>query len=431
MGLFSNLITRTLGLTESQRSVLFRVFGSFEANRFGLSNKNFVEHGYERSAEVFSVISTIVDVAGNVPYVLEKKVGDEWEAVTDSPLLELMEQPNRTKGYTWEDIINHLDTYTLTTGNGILKGERSIGIRGIAELDVLPTPLVDIETSGTWLDPVSKYVLTIDKNKFVFDSEEISHIKLFNPGYSNTKESQWGLSPIKVAASIIQSSNDKWDASAFLMQNRGAAGMITDKGDRPQTPTEVERMQAGFDNRARGLEKFGRVLVTNKNLDFISMAMSANDLKLIEHGVVNLRAICSVFKVDSSLFNDPANKTFNNRKEAEKSLYSNAVMPLIEKRTSKLNSFLTESFHPGGGYRLRADYSGVEALQEDFHEKAKTIALLKNSGIITANTAAQKLNLPISEDENADKLIISTNLVEELNKENEQRNQSEIAQPRD
>ena len=70
-------------------------------------------------------------------------------------------------------------------------------------------------------------------------------------------------------------------------------------------------------------------------------------------------------------------------------------------------------------WRMRPDYSHVEALQEDLHEKAKTFSMLKTSGIITANDAARALGQTESEDENANKLIVSTSnvLLSEIDKE--------------
>ena len=85
------------------------------------------------------------------------------------------------------------------------------------------------------------------------------------------------------------------------------------------------------------------------------MAMSSTDLQLVEKGVINLRAICNVFGLDSSLFNDPANKTFNNRKEAEKALYTNAIIPIvtnivipIANPKSIVFCFISEKFYHNG-----------------------------------------------------------------------------------
>jgi len=170
---------------------------------------------------------------------------------------------------------------------------------------------------------------------------------------------------------VVQVGNDRWDAAAHLFQNRGMAGMITDQSNRPMSAEEATMMQGALNKRISGTDKYGGVGVTNKDLKYIPMAMSATDLQLIEQGVISLRAMCNVFGLDSSLFNDPANKTFNNRLEAEKALYTNAIMPLADKIAAKHNNYIVKNHYPDGNYRMRKDFSYVEALQKDKKQEAE------------------------------------------------------------
>jgi phage portal protein BeeE len=132
-------------------------------------------------------------------------------------------------------------------------------------------------------------------------------------------------------------------------------------------------------------------------------------LQILETGVVSLRAICNVFGLDSSLFNDPENKTYSNRTEAERSMYTNCIMPISNKLSESFTYFLCRNHFPNRHVRMRQDFSRIEALQQNFKEKADIYNMLKNSGIITANDVARALNLTESVDANADKLIISNN----------------------
>ena len=192
------------------------------------------------------------------------------------------------------------------------------------------------------------------------------------------------------------------------MQNRGAIGLISDQSDYPMDAEETEKVQNAFQKRAGGPQNFGKTLVTNKDLSYIQMAMSSSDLQLIEKGVVTLRSICNVYGVASQLFNDPAASTFNNVKQLEKNLYTSAVMPMNDKIDQMLNNFLVRNHFPQGGFRLRSDYSGVESLQEDFNEKATTVSMLKERGIITANEARAKMGIEESSDAAANELTVST-----------------------
>ncbi len=97
------------------------------------------------------------------------------------------------------------------------------------------------------------------------------------------------------------------------------------------------------------------------------------------------------------------------QQEAEKALYTNAVIPLSEKISQGHTSFIAKSFFPDGSVRMRQDFSSVEVLQEDFNEKSKTIVSLRKSGIITANEARAEIGHEKLTDENADKLVVINN----------------------
>ena len=389
MGLLTNLARGYLKLNESDRHTIWKMFGSFKANKLAENPQIQIKEGYESNVDVYSVIKKIVDVSIDVPYIIERRSGDEWEVLEDSTLHELMDNPNKDKGYTWNDIDEQLLVYLLASGNGYLVGQEGLFGSLIQEVDVLPSPYVDIQTGNDFFMPNAKYQFELNSTKRTYEADQIEHIKFFNPAYCNLKESFDGLSLIQVASRVVQVGNDRWDADANLMQNRGAIGLITDRSNRPMSTDEAKKAQEGFNNRTTGTDKFGKITVTNKDLNYIQMAMSSTDLQLLEKGVVNLRAICNVFGLDSSLFNDPANKTFNNRKEAEKALYTNAIMPIMNKLVAKHNAYLVRNHFPDGSVRLRKDYSGIEALQQDKKMEAE-----KDKIVLDGITSI--LNMPIS-----------------------------------
>lgn len=129
------------------------------------------------------------------------------------------------------------------------------------------------------------------------------------------------------------------------------------------------------------------------------MAMSATDLAIIEQNILPLRALCNVLGYDSSLFNDPANKTYNNRLEAEKSMYTNVIMPLADKFDAQDTRFIALNHYPDGSRRIRHDFSEVEALQKDKKTEAEKDKIVMEGVNIV-------LNMPIS-DEAKQSILIS------------------------
>jgi HK97 family phage portal protein len=374
MNILSKLFKRkSINLTTIDRELLFKQFGSFTANKLSLSTDKLLKEGYESNLDVYSVIRKIVELSNSIEWIVEQKTADGWEELEDSTIHDLMANPNRDKGYTWNDIQEQLIIYLLASGNSYLVGENGFSNR-LLEVDVLPSPFVCAATNNDFFMPNVRYQFELNQNKRVYEAEDLEHIMLFNPAYTNVQESFNGLSIIQVAARAVQVGNDRWDADAALLQNRGAIGMLSQKsanGGRPMTAEEARAIQHSFQRDTAGTKNFGKVKVTNKDLNFVNMAMSSTDLQLIEKGVVNLRAICNVLGLDSSLFNDPANKTFNNRKEAEKSSYTNAIIPLSNKIAAKHTNFIALNHYPDGNVRMRQDFSKVEALQADKKQEAE------------------------------------------------------------
>jgi HK97 family phage portal protein len=266
-------------------------------------------------------------------------------------------------------------------------------------VDVLPNQYIDIQSNSNFFLPEYKYTFSLG-SFYTFDKNQICHLKYFNPAYNSITESLYGLSPISVAAKAVQGGNDSWSALNSLFQNRGAAGLITDKSNRPMTADEAHNVQQNFNNQTNGVANFGKIKVTNKDLAYIPMGMDANQLKLIEGGVVSLRAICNVFNVSSSLFNDPENKTYNNLKEAEKAFYTDCIIPLSNKLSEKFNTFLVANHFPNKEVRMRQDFSSVDVLQSDKKQEAE-----KDKIVVDGINVI--LNMPVSAEVKA--LLIKEN----------------------
>lgn len=410
MGFFQNLFSFRTNLSENDRTTIYKMFGSFKANQLGMQGNGLIENSYEKNVDVYAVIKKIVDISKSIDWIVEQKQSSgNWKELKGTSIHDLMENPNEAKGYTWNDIEEQILTYLLVTGNVYMIGEKPIGMNGIAEIDILPSNYVTIKSNNSFFLPKNKYDFQLGTNKRIFEHDEVRHIKFFNPAYDSVEDGQYGLSLIQVAAQVVQVGNDRWDASASLFQNRGANGLITDKSQRPMSPEEADKVQNTWNQSTAGTSNFGKIKVTNKDLNYIPMGMSSTDLQLIESGVVNLRAICNVFGLDSSLFNDPANKTYNNRLEAEKSLYTNAIIPLSDKISEHFTRFIAKNHFPDKTVRMRQDFSKVECLQESLKEKAETLVKLKDSGILTANEVRVKIGEKESDDVNASTLECKQN----------------------
>jgi len=396
MNWFTNLFTGKIPLTQTERKVVWKLFGSFHANKLGQNNNAYLTEGYESNVDVYSVVSKTYEVFNSIPQIVERKTSEGWELEEDTTIHELWQKPNIGKCYTWNDINTQRLVYLLCNGNSYMVGQEGFGST-IQEVDILPSSSVTIKASQDFFMPNVTYDFKLGTQKRTYTTEDLQQIKLFNPSFSTVEESFYGLSLIQVASRVVKTGNDRWDASASLFQNRGAIGFVTDQSNRPMDGPQAQQVQEAFDNRQAGSHNYGKTIVTNKALTYQQLAMSSTDLQMIEHMVTGLRAICNVLGYDSSLFNDPENKTYSNRMEAEKSMYTNVMQPLTELFDAHDNKFIAMNHYPDGSRRIRHDYSQIEALQKDKKTEAEKDKI-KMEGVNVI------LNMPISQEGKAELL---------------------------
>ncbi len=394
-------------LTTQNRNMLWQLMGGFIPLNWNNSGNVQVNEGYIRNVDVYSIVKKIVDVSKSIPWVVEKQQSSgNWKVIENTTIHELMNQPNMSKGYTWNDIEEQVLLYLLITGNSYLVGNTQVNSTLIEELDILPSQAINIlNRNSNFFIPDLEFQFSFGSTSRIYKKSEIEHIKFFNP---NLQRYDYGLSPIEVASRVVEVGNQRWIADASILGNKGISGLVSDKSNNAMTPDEADIVNDEMRNRMGGADKFGQVLVTNKDLTYIPIGLSPADMQLLEKGVVTTRTLCNVLGLDSSLFNDPENKTYNNRLEAEKAMYTNCIIPLSDKVSEAYTHFICKNHFPLQNVRMRQDFSKVECLQENLKEKADILASFKDKGIYTANEVREKMGEPKSTDPNADLLIINT-----------------------
>ncbi len=335
-----------------------------------------VNEGYASVSDLYSIVRKIAQTGASMQLQVFKIVNDEYELQDSGELFDLILQPNKNQNqYEFKE--NAL-TNLLVSGNIFMTGTEFVGFGDVYKsLELLAPQYVDIQvsTGSDGLDVVN-YVYQLDAYYKKLDPEDMKHIKYMNPTDFGV-QTGWGLSPIHAGYLAMKSARDLNIAEASILANKGASGILTNKGDYPLDSDEAEQIQKAIDKRISGARKFGKIIATNASVEYIQMGMSPSDLQLIESGVVKLRQLCNLYGVDSSLFNDPANKTYNNRKEATKSLYTESVIPSLQKFVWGLNEFIVPAYNKkdNANYKISIDKSKIPDLYED--EKLKADADFK------------------------------------------------------
>lgn len=170
-------------------------------------------------------------------------------------------------------------------------------------------------------------------------------------------------------------------AMAFVAVRSASSGLVP-------TAQEVEALQREIDALRRG-GGAGGVAVTPVPFEVQRLdGVALRDYGFVEQRVMLIRELCNLFRIDSSLLNDPENKTYSNKTEAEKSLYVNVIIPEAYRFCFEVNKVLMKT---GAQYVLKVDVSVVEPIAEERHKTAEQVLQLLAAGVISREEARQML----------------------------------------
>ncbi len=194
----------------------------------------------------------------------------------------------------------------------------------------------------------------------LFDPQEIMHLKL--PRYD---DDWYGLSPIEVAARLIDQQDAGNDWNTALMANAGKpSSMFSVKStltteQRAQIKDEIRRKYSSARNA-------GMPLILEGDLSWQSCSMSPYELDWLQSRELNTRDIAAIMDVAPELVGDSAGKTFANQKEAKLALITDNVLPKLDRAAEHVNIWFVPMYadlKKMGAY-FTYDIGDIEGIQE-------------------------------------------------------------------
>jgi HK97 family phage portal protein len=327
---------------------------------------------YYKNAHVYSIVNKIATTGASFDYEVEYKDNIKQNRFLDGLKEEYESLFKRTNSeQTFDEFLTECFIQYSITGACFIKINKSIGYEVPTSLEVLATEFVNIlrqnpiDKESTIIGYEYTYGLSIKR----YSVEDVIVIKNSSP----TKQVEKGVSPFYPALLSILSSNQIAEAENSIIQNKGAVGMIVQKGEYPLTPSERRDLDDNLKSRIGGSSNMNKIITVNSEVDYIDMGKSPKDLELSALDINALRRICNTFNVPSVLFNDPSNTKYNNMSEAMKDFYTGTVIPLAEKFVDAFNYSPIFKDKP---FYLCLDYSYIEILQKDKKAEAEKNLLL-------------------------------------------------------
>jgi HK97 family phage portal protein len=399
------------------------------------SNKqDFVDDGYRGNSTVFSIIDLIAKSMSNVAIKVYKKVDEgalkEYKSLTsgnfndtamlkaeqlrhkalkpaeDSELAYVLNNPNPDMGYSqW---IQELGAFKLITGDSYIQGiapKTGVNKGKFQQLYVLPAHLVEI-VSGDIKAPIHGYRLKYLTVTEEVDSENVCHIKSFNPDYTSKGSHLYGQSPLQAAYRNLAINNDAITTGQKFLKNQGVRGILSNDDNGMLTEEQARALKSRYKAQYQGADNAGDIMITNHQFKWLEMGLPAADLALIEQYNLSIKDLCGVYKVPSILLNDTQASTFNNYREAKKYLYLQAVFPELISIRDELNRWLAPSY--GKEYYIDFDFMSIPELQEDMEKVVKQLSL---SFWLTMNEKRKVMKFDPIDDPKMDEIFVLANYI--------------------
>lgn len=406
---------------------------------FNYDLRKFIQDGYVRNPHIHKVVNRIFEPAKTAPwhtYILkDKKMAarykgfakegrmDEaelfhnkaFELVTGDPMTNMFEN-RANENQTWNDFLESSLGYYLLTGNDFIYGLAPVGFKYFTKIYSLPPQITEIIPSDDYMQPIKGYKLFLTPQTLKqFTPEEIAHRKRFNPSFDytgNTNDYYYGLSPLAPLSRVYNRSNQSLDASLALLTNGIPAGIISSESELPMKPDEVKRLEDSLYKKFGGGKNKGKVMFSNGKVKWEEIGMKSWEMELLEADKADLKSIATLYNVPLALVSDESS-TFNNVSEANKSLWTNAIVPQLTSLRDTFNNFVTKRYNEvtGKEYWCDFDLKAIPALQED--KGAKSDMLLKQmaNGLWTGNEVRFMLDHDTDEsNELLNQRVLSTSL---------------------
>lgn len=304
---------------------------------------NLSREGYQRNSDIYTAVSLITQGIMSVTLNGYDEQGREKRELPDThPMLRLLRKPNEFQ--SGPEFMEQLAGYLLLSGNAYIEAIRPRESEGPRELYALRPDRMKV-LRGNPQNPIAGYEYQWNGQRITWDQPNgdrakdlICHIKLFHP-----LDDWYGLSPIEALAYQIDNSNESKAFNKALLQNQARpSGALSTEGT--LSDEQFQQLKKQVDEHYSGVKNAGRPLLLEGGMKWQEMGLSPKLLEMVEERRLNKRDIATAYRVPPEMLGDSSQKTYSNFAEARKSLYTEAVLPTLNRILQRLNTWLAPMF---------------------------------------------------------------------------------------
>ena len=383
------------------------------------NDDQYINKGYAYNPTIYSLINLISKSAVTVPYKIFRKIDDSavkeyksltsngvneqsifkakllqkhaFEEVDHTAISKLLNRPNPAQ--SWAVFLEELSGFGKLTGNRYVYGitpENGENKDIYYQLYNLPAHLIEIQSQGIF-KPVDKYTMQYQNNNYDLNAAEVLHIADFNPDYNGEGSHLYGQSPIQAGLRTMTANNEAIETSLKYLHNQSARGMLTPDDDQ-LTPTQAQQLKDAFRRNYQGSKSANDIMITGKKFSWLNFGLTATDLELIESYNASIKDLCNLYGVPVQLLNNTESTTYDNYRIARQVLFTNAIIPELNKIRDEFNRWLVPQF--GEDLYFDFDYSAIPEL---IPEQQKLVDSLSKSYWLTPNEKREAIGYGVDE----------------------------------
>lgn len=339
--------------------------------------RNFAQYGYMGNGVVYRAVSLVAQTTATIPLELYRTSGKRTK-LEQHDLLTLLNKPNaeQAKGAFFEALISHW----IISGTSYFFGSFP-GVRATVEKPAKPLALYMLRPDLVTLNQNAQgdilgYKYQARNTTYDYPLWKVHPIRFFHP-----LDDFYGLSPVLVAAAIVDRQNEGEKYNIALMQHAARpAGAFIAQGNLSDPARET--LKAAI-KRRRGWRGAGEELLLEGGLQYVQMGLGPAQLSWLDGDANAGRKIAMILGVDPLLLNDKQFSTYNNVREARLAMIDLTCLPVLGRLVDEMNGWLVPWY--GLDLELAIDMNYVEALKEDKQMSASIAVNGWNAGGLTWN----------------------------------------------
>lgn len=322
-----------------------------------------IETTLKENSYVFSAIQKIAKACVNID-LLVGRYDREWNFEIDpaNGLYQLLKHPNPIMDEM--EFKEQMAFWYYAFGECFVYANRYIGGNNAGQvmpggLFYAPPQITDIKANG--IIPTGYVINLTTSYQQSIDAYNMIHLKAFNPDWDDLH----GLPFLEVAGKLIDKLDAADETEVKNFQNGGPAYIATARDVDGFKKEEYEGLVDRLKKLWKDPKNRGGIAGTSAAIDLKEVGKSPVDLGTIDSTKNTLRMLCAVWGLDPGLFDTEAS-TYNNKQEINRSIYTEAAIPIMTRFASKLTHWLGEAY---GGVEVIIDTSNVEVLQPNVKSK--------------------------------------------------------------